>query len=54
MNLANNHANDYGPSGQAQTLAALDRMMTARLRVELDGLLLSRTMAGYEAGRVGF
>ena len=23
MNLANNHANDYGPSGQAQTLAAL-------------------------------
>ena len=37
-----------------QTLAALDRMMTARLRVELDGLLLSRTMAGYEAGRVGF
>lgn len=37
-----------------QTLAALDRMMTARMRVELDGLLLSRTMAGYEAGRVGF
>ena len=23
MNLANNHAYDYGPSGQAQTLAAL-------------------------------
>jgi poly-gamma-glutamate capsule biosynthesis protein CapA/YwtB (metallophosphatase superfamily) len=29
MNLANNHALDYGPTGQAQTIAALDR---ARLR----------------------
>jgi capsule synthesis protein PGA_cap len=25
MNLANNHALDYGPTGQAQTVAALDR-----------------------------
>lgn len=25
LNLANNHAFDYGPSGQAQTIAALDR-----------------------------
>ena len=29
MNLANNHALDYGPTGQAQTIRALDR---ARLR----------------------
>src|SRR5437773_9123338 len=29
LNLANNHALDYGPTGQAQTLAALDH---ARLR----------------------
>jgi hypothetical protein len=26
MNVANNHAYDYGPSGQKQTLAALDRV----------------------------
>lgn len=26
MNLANNHAYDYGPSGQRQTVAALDRL----------------------------
>lgn len=29
MNLANNHAFDYGPSGQAQTLAALARQRLA-------------------------
>ena len=29
MNLANNHAFDYGPSGQAQTLAALQRQRLA-------------------------
>ena len=28
MNLANNHAYDYGPSGQAQTLAALEEAAT--------------------------
>ena len=29
MNLANNHAYDYGPSGQAQTLAALQKQHLA-------------------------
>jgi hypothetical protein len=29
MNLANNHAFDYGPSGQAQTLAALEQQRLA-------------------------
>jgi poly-gamma-glutamate capsule biosynthesis protein CapA/YwtB (metallophosphatase superfamily) len=29
MNLANNHAYDYGPSGQAQTLAALQKQRLA-------------------------
>ena len=29
MNLANNHAYDYGPSGQAQTLAALEQQRLA-------------------------
>jgi poly-gamma-glutamate capsule biosynthesis protein CapA/YwtB (metallophosphatase superfamily) len=29
MNLANNHAYDFGPSGQKQTLAALDRQRLA-------------------------
>ena len=29
MNLANNHAFDYGPSGQAQTLAALAKQHLA-------------------------
>ena len=29
MNLANNHAYDFGPSGQAQTLAALEKQRLA-------------------------
>ena len=29
MNLANNHAYDFGPSGQAQTLAALAKQRLA-------------------------
>ncbi len=52
MNLANNHANDYGPEGQRQTLAALG---SAHLRsTGRPGQIAIVTVRGVKVAVIGF
>jgi hypothetical protein len=52
MNVANNHAFDYGATGQRQTIASLDR---ARLdHVGRPGEILIRPLRGVKVAFVGF
>src|SRR4051794_25979571 len=52
LNLANNHAFDYGASGQAQTIAALERR---RLRhTGRPGELVERRVGGLDLAFLGF
>ncbi len=52
MNLANNHAFDYGPSGQAQTLAALARQRLAH--TGRPGEITYQQAGGIRVAVVGF
>jgi hypothetical protein len=52
MNVANNHALDFGPSGQAQTLAALRRHHIAY--TGRPGQILLRRVRGVRVAMLGF
>ena len=52
LNLANNHAYDYGPSGQAQTLAALKKQRLAT--TGRPGEIAYRQVGGITVAIVGF
>jgi hypothetical protein len=52
MNMANNHANDFGPSGMRQTIAALDRVGLAH--TGRPGQIALQNVSGVKVAVVGF
>jgi hypothetical protein len=52
LNLANNHAADFGPVGQEQTLAALDRQRL--LHTGRPGEITVQTVRGIRVAAIGF